>query len=52
MPILEARSFLKKKLANPVEEEDVHGPVEQVIPMHFAAWRGADYAVLGIDHGE
>ena len=33
---LSSATFLQKKLAAPIENEEVNGAMEQVIPMHFA----------------
>src|SRR6266550_769844 len=49
MAILPPGPLLKKDIAIPVKNEDVNGPMSQVIPMHFAARRGAENAV-GIVH--
>ena len=52
MPIFPARTFLQKQLAGAVEKKDVHGAMPQVIPMHFAARRGPDDAIVFIDDGK
>ena len=52
VPIFPAGTFLQKHFTSRVENEDVHGAMSQVIPMHFGP-RGAAYdPILFIDHRE
>ena len=50
MPIFPARTLLQEQFPRAVENENVHGAMPQVIPMHFAAWRGPNHAVHFVHH--
>ena len=52
MPILPARALLQEQLAAAVENEQVHGAMAQVIPMHFRAGFGSDDAIIFIHDRE
>ena len=52
VPVFPARPFLQKEFSQAVENEHVHGPVAQVIPMHFAPRRIANDLIVLVHHWE
>ena len=52
MAIFPTRALLEIKVTARAENEDMNGPMPQVIPMHFRAAGAAPDSVVLIDHGK
>ena len=52
MPVFPAGALLQVKLAIWVENEDVNGPMQQVIPMHLGTGGVAQNSVTFVHDGE
>jgi len=52
MPIFLTRALLQVNFASSVEDQNMHSAMEQVIPMHLRAARGAQNPIIFIDDRE
>ena len=52
MTILPGRAFLQQQLAFLAENQDVNGPMPQVILMNFASVCFANFPIMFVDNGE
>ena len=52
LPVLFQGAFLEKDFSALIENQNVHGPMHETLPMHFATGLPTDDLVAFIDHIE